>query len=183
VFLFKPADAINVQQGGDNGTPTQKDEPQAQNPPNGASIDYYLKTPATGPVTLEIQDGSGACLAMFSNDPAASACPGAAGGGPGATGGGAGRGGGGRGGGAGGGIPNTSALWRPAPEPFKVSAGMHRVTWAPGGGSGRGFGGGGGGGRGGRGGAPASGTFTAKLTVNGQSHTQTFTVKPDPRLK
>ncbi len=35
---------INVQQGGDNGTPLQKDEPQAQNPPNGAFIDYYLKS-------------------------------------------------------------------------------------------------------------------------------------------
>ena len=42
-YLFKPADAINAIQGGDNGTPTQKDEPQAHNPPNGAYIDYYLK--------------------------------------------------------------------------------------------------------------------------------------------
>ena len=54
-YLFKPADAINAIQGGDNGTPTQKDEPTAPNPPNGAAIDYYLKTAATGPVTLEIQ--------------------------------------------------------------------------------------------------------------------------------
>ena len=48
-YLFKPADAINVPQGGDNGTPLQKDEPQAPNPPNGAAIDYYLKTNAAGP--------------------------------------------------------------------------------------------------------------------------------------
>ena len=73
--------------------------------------------------------------------------------------------------GAGGGIPNTSPLWRPAPEPFSTSAGMHRIDWSPGGG-GRGFGGG-------RGGAPPTlGAFTAKLTVNGQTlhadiHTQT----------
>jgi hypothetical protein len=26
-----------------------------------------------------------------------------------------------------------------------------------------------------------TGTFTAKLTANGKSYTQTFTVKPDPR--
>jgi len=26
------------------------------------------------------------------------------------------------------------------------------------------------------------GTFTAKLTVNGKSYQQTFTVKPDPRF-
>ncbi len=84
------------------------------------------------------------------------------------------------------GIPNTSPLWRPTPEPFSATAGMHRVMWAPGGGGGRG--GGGGGGRG-RGGAPAgpppqtTGMFTAKLTVNGRSYTQTFNVKPDPRSR
>jgi hypothetical protein len=56
---------------------------------------------------------------------------------------------------------------------------MHRVAWSPGGGGGRG-----GGGRGGRGGGPpATGTFTAKLTVNGQSYTQTFSIKADPRAR
>src|SRR4029434_9685774 len=35
--LFKPSDAIVFMQGGDNGTPTQRDEPQAQNPANGAA--------------------------------------------------------------------------------------------------------------------------------------------------
>jgi photosystem II stability/assembly factor-like uncharacterized protein len=165
--LFKPADAINWSQGGDNGTPTQKDEPQAQNAPNGASIDYYLKSAAAGTVSIEILGSSGACLAMFSNDPGASAsCPSAAGRG-------AGR---GRGGAPEGGIPNTSALWRPSPEPFATDAGMHRVTWSPSGGGGRGFGG--------RGAAPAgptSGSFTARLTVNGQTYSQTFTIKADPR--
>ena len=42
-YLFKPAEAIDVIAGGDNGTPLQKDEPQAENPPIGAYIDYYLK--------------------------------------------------------------------------------------------------------------------------------------------
>jgi hypothetical protein len=160
--LFKPADAINVMQGDDNGTPTQKDEPQAQNPTNGASIDYYLRTAATGPITMEILDAGGACLVVFASGTAsAPACPGAGAGGRGF----------GRSGG--GGIPNTSALWRPAPEPFATSAGMHRVTWAPGGGVGRG-----------RGGVPAPvGPFTARLIVNGQTYTQTFVVKPDPRVK
>ena len=46
-------------QGGDNGTPLQKDEPQAQNPPNGAFIDYYLRSDAAGDVTLEILDAIG----------------------------------------------------------------------------------------------------------------------------
>ena len=168
-YLFKPADAINMVQGSDNGTPTQKDEPQAQNPPNGATIDYYLKDAAAGPVSIEILDARGACLAIFTNAPAAdSGCGGA--GGRGAAGGRGGRAGGG------GGIPNTSPLWRPAPEPFSTAAGMHRVTWSPGG-SGRGFGGGRGGGA-----AAPTGTFTARLTVNGQTYTQTFAVKADPRM-
>ncbi len=166
--LFTPADAINWSQGGDNGTPTQKDEPQARNAPNGASIDYYLKSAATGPVSIEILGPSGSCLAIFSNDTSASTgCTAAAGGQRGA----------GRGRvGTTEGIPNTSPLWRPVAEPFAISAGMHRVTWSPSSGGGRGFGG--------RGAAPAgptSGLFTARLTVNGQTYTQTFTIKPDPR--
>ena len=154
--LFKPADATYVSQGGDNGTPLQKDEPEAQNPPNGASIDYYLKATATGPVTLEILDATGAVVHTFSNQTTPQPV------------------GGGRGG-RGGGIPNVSPLWQQVPEPFSVSAGMHRVVWTPiatppGGGRGRG------GGRGG-GGTVLTGTFTAKLTVNGQTYSQPFSVR------
>jgi photosystem II stability/assembly factor-like uncharacterized protein len=164
--LFKPGDAINVQQGGDNGTPLQKDEPQATNPPNGAVIDYYLKSAAAGPVTLEILDGSGVVLYTFSAE-------------TGAEGPAAGRGFGGGGGRRGGGIPNVSALWRPTPEPFSTEAGMHRVVWnpisLPPNAAGRGFG---------RASAPTplTGTFTARLSVGGKSYTQSFTVKPDPRV-
>ncbi len=164
-YLFKPADAINVLQGDDNGTPTQKDEPQAENPPNGASIDYYLKTAATGPVTLEILDASGTCRAVFSSQTASPpVCAGAPAGG-----------GRGLGAGRGGGIPNTSALWRPTPAVFATGPGMHRVTWAPGAPPS-------GGGRGAAA-APPVGPFTARLTVNSQVYTQTFVVNPDPRVK
>ncbi len=163
-YLFKPADAINMLQGGDNGTPLQKDEPQALNPANGAIIDFYLKSAATGTVTLDILDANGSSVHTFSTDgsnqPAAPA---------------------GRGGG--GGIPNTSALWRTPPEPFSANAGMHRVIWNPvavaaGGGRGRGGGGG-------RGGAVTmlTGSFTARLTVNGKGYTQTFAVRADPRAR
>ena len=162
-YLFKPADAINVIQGSDDGTPLQKDEPQAANPPDGVVIDYYLKRAAAGPVTLEILDASGASLRTFSSAPAGPAAAGR--GGPGAA----------------GGIARVSPLWQATPEPFSAVAGMHRVVWRPVAPSLGGTGGGGGGGfrRG-----PVrllTGTFTAKLTVNGQSYTQTFTVRPDPR--
>jgi len=65
VFLFKPADAINVMPGSDNGTPYQKDEPHAANPPAGAAIDYYLKAGFRSGVTLEVLDGSGAPVASW----------------------------------------------------------------------------------------------------------------------
>jgi photosystem II stability/assembly factor-like uncharacterized protein len=166
VYLFKPSDAINVAQGGDNGTPLQKDEPQTPNPPNAAYIDYYLRSPASGPVTLEILDSANAVVATYSSDPSRQPQP-------------AGRGGGG-GGGRPGGIPNTSPLWRTPPEPMSAAAGMHRVAWSlvqPGG-----FGGGGGGGGGGgRDTPPIAGTFTARLTVGTQILTQPITVRADPR--
>jgi hypothetical protein len=162
VYLFKPSDAINVAQGGDNGTPLQKDEPQAPNPPNAAYIDYYLRSPASGAVTLEILDSAGAAVATYSSDPSRQPQP-------------VGRGGGG---GRPGSIPNTSPLWRTPPEPMSAAAGMHRVVWSlvqPGG-----FGGGGGGG-GGRDVPPLVGSFTARLTVGTQILTQPITVRPDPR--
>ncbi len=156
--LFKPADVIYLPQGGDNGTPLQKDEPQAPNPAVGAAIDYYLKANASGPVSVEVVDASGAVVATFSNSAPVA-------------------GGGGRGGRGGGGIPNTSALWRPAPEQFATTAGVHRVVWTPvAGGGGRGRGGGGRGG----GANPLTGTFTARLSVGGQTYTQTFNVKEAP---
>ena len=162
-YLFKPADVIYLPQGGDNGTPLQKDEPQAPNPAFGAAIDYYLKSNASGPVSIEVVDASGTVVATFSTN---------------AAGGGAGFGGGGGRGGRGGGLPNTSALWRPTPEPFATTAGVHRVTWAPiAGGGGRGRGGGGRGG----GGGSLTGTFTARLSAGGQTYTQTFNVREAPQ--
>ncbi len=157
-YLFKPADAINVTQGNDNGTPLQKDEPQALNPATGAAIDFYLKANATGTVTLEILDAGGTVVQTLSAEAPAAA---------------------GRGGRAGS-IPNTSALWRPGTEPFPTTAGLHRVFWNP---VAAGGGRGGRGGGGGRGGSVTmlTGAFTAKLTVNGRSYSQTFAVRPDPR--
>jgi len=158
-YLFKPADAINYIEGTDNGTPLQKDEPQAENPPNGAAIDYYLKRPATTPVTIEILDDSGKVIRTFSSDPNAQPT------------------------GAGqrqqqSGLARVSPLWQTGPEPLPTSVGMHRVVWNPlrerprgapppdeGGPLDRRY----------------LGNFTARLSVGGKTYTQPFTVKPDPR--
>jgi photosystem II stability/assembly factor-like uncharacterized protein len=156
-YLFKPSDTVYIPASSDNGTPLQKDEPQAENGPDGVPIDYYLGAGVSGPVTLEILDASGAVLRTYS-----ASGPSLAGAGPGA---------GGRGRGSGG-IPNTNALWRPEPEPFATGAGMHRVVWTPVAPSAEG-------GRGRRGrGAPLSGTFTSRLTAGGKAYTQTFAVRP-----
>ena len=159
-YLFKPAEAIMMPPASDNGTPTQKDEAQAENPPNGAIIDYYLKSAASGPVMLEIVDGAGVTFRRVASDDARQMPS-----------------------------PDTqvvSPLWTPAPQPLATAAGMHRWVWdyrptpVAGGRGGRGGGGGGGGGRGGP--PPAApGSYTARLTVNGTEYTQPLVVKPDPR--
>ena len=155
--LFKPADTFNLPPGTDNGTPLQKDEALFENAPNGAVIDYYLKTAATAPVTIDILDPAGQVIRSYTSTPPAASDT----------------------------NQTISALWRNALEPLGASAGMHRVTWdLRAGGAGRGGrAGGAGGGGGGRGGAaaPLTGAFTVRLTVNGEATTQTLTVRADPR--
>jgi len=159
--LFKPADAIIIPPSTDDGTPTQKDEPAAENPPTGAILDYYLKTAAGGPLMIEILNASGATIRRYSSsDPVPVVDPGTL---------------------------AVNAIWQRGQEPPSAAAGMHRFVWdlhpdPPAGGRG-GRGGRGGGGGGGRGGLPpvAPGSFSVKLTVNGQSYIQPLTVKPDPR--
>jgi hypothetical protein len=161
-YLFKPADTINFVEGTDNGTPLQKDEPHAENPPAGVNIDYYLKRNATTPVVIQIVDATGAVVQTMSSDPNAQPRQGNPGAPALAT----------------AGIARVSPLWQSRPELPSTSSGMHRVVWnalrprPPGA-------------------APADeggpldrhyiGNFSAKLTVNGKTYSQPFTVKPDPR--
>ncbi len=48
-------------------TPLPPDEPTAPNPPEGAIINYYLKSAATGPVTLEISGSDGKLVRRYSS--------------------------------------------------------------------------------------------------------------------
>jgi photosystem II stability/assembly factor-like uncharacterized protein len=158
--LYKPAEAMNVPAGSDNGTPMPRDEPIADNPPYGAMIDYYLKSNSSGAVTLEILDPSGSTIRRYSSDDKPNPVN-----------------------------PNTlniPAFWVRSPEGLSAAAGMHRFIWdlrpAP---PQRPAGGGGGGGGFGRGGQTSvlPGTYTLKLTVDGKSYTQPLVVKMDPRSK
>src|SRR5262249_24208008 len=67
VHLFKPAEATILPPATDDGTPTQKDEAMAENPPIGAIVDYYLKSVASGPLTIEILNASGGVVRHVSS--------------------------------------------------------------------------------------------------------------------
>jgi len=67
VYLFKPSSAYRVRRDTYTDTPLPPDEPAAQNPPDGAVIDYVLGEGAAGPVTLEILDAGGKRIRRFSS--------------------------------------------------------------------------------------------------------------------
>jgi photosystem II stability/assembly factor-like uncharacterized protein len=174
VVLFKPTTAWRVRWNTSTDMPWPKDEVTAPNPPEGASIDYYLKSAAGGPVTLEILQADGRLVRRYSStDPIAQ-------------------------------IPEAAAApvplyWYRPPQSLSSAAGMHRFQWdihyQPLAGVG---------GDGGLGTVPAQlpiqavpynsasapttpwvnpGTYTVKLTVDGKSYTQPIVVKQDPRVK
>jgi photosystem II stability/assembly factor-like uncharacterized protein len=58
-YLFAPEPALRIHWDSNTDTPLPPDYPAGQNPPDGAIVDYYLKTTASGPVTLEIMTSKG----------------------------------------------------------------------------------------------------------------------------
>jgi hypothetical protein len=165
-FLFRPQDAVRVRWNMNSDTPLPPDEPGAKNPPDGAIINYTLQSAASGLVTLELLDGAGKLVRRYTSaDPAEKPNP------------------------ANAAVP---LYWYRPPQVLQTAPGMHRFLWdmhyqpIAGGG--------------GRGGLPIAaiaydtanppnapwvlpGSYTVKLTVEGQSYTQPLTVKMDPRVK
>ena len=168
-MLFKPTAALRVRWNTNSDTPWPPDEPALPNPPEGAIINYYLKSAASGPVTLEVLQQDGRVVRRYSSADPVAAIP----------------------------DPSVAPLphyWYRPPQRLSAEPGMHRFTWdvhyQPLGS--------GGGGRGGGlpiAAAPfdtvpppstpwvSPGAYTLKLTVNGKSYTQPITVKQDPRVK
>ncbi len=184
-FLFKPATGIRIRFGTNDPTPWPPEVQAGENPPPGAIVDYYLPS-AAGEVKLEFLNAQGKVIRSYASsdkvmnpDPATDpvaynkicqANPAAA--------------------------DCSLPLYWPAPQQIlKTTAGMHRFTWdmhydpTPGAG---------GGGRGGGGGGAAvphrtyagvnspwvaPGTYSVRLTANGQSGTQPIVIKMDPRVK
>jgi photosystem II stability/assembly factor-like uncharacterized protein len=67
VFLFKPSTAHRVRRNVNTDTPLPPEVPAAQNPPDGAIFDYYLKSNASGVVKLQVLDASGKVIRRFSS--------------------------------------------------------------------------------------------------------------------
>jgi hypothetical protein len=129
------------------------DEALAENPPDGAILDYWLKEKAKGPVELEILDAEGALVRRFSS---ADLLPKA--------------------------DPNKLPIameWIRDEAALSAEGGMHRFVWdlhyALPKGVHRSF-------YGPAGAWSLPGSYTVKLTANGKSTSQTLTVKMDPRI-
>ncbi|HTM23570.1 MAG TPA: hypothetical protein VL225_00170 [Vicinamibacterales bacterium] len=174
VFFFRPEPASRARWDNTQDTPLPPEMVVGPNPPEGAILDYYLAKPASRTMTLTISDASGAVIREFSSvappaDPT---------------------------------MPNVPEYWIAPPTVLPTSAGMHRINWdlrypdppslnyGYGGNAldyreytlnwhaipGKTY----------RstvvGPMVLPGTYTAKLTVNGQSVTQSITVVQDPRV-
>ncbi len=65
--LFAPQVTYRLRRNNNTDTPLPPEEPAGQNPPDGAMIDYSLKSPGSGPVAIEIIDSSGNLVRHFSS--------------------------------------------------------------------------------------------------------------------
>jgi len=184
-YLFKPVTGVRIRFATNDPTPWPPELPAGENPPPGAIVDYYLPADA-GEVKLEFLDNTGKVIRTYSStdpvrkpdpatDPAAynklcQQTPTA---------------------------PDCALplYWPAPPQILKTTAGMHRFIWdmhydpLPVSGAGRGAG------FEAEGAVPhrtyptihspwvAPGTYSVRLTANGQTLTQPITIKMDPRVK
>ena len=67
VILYAPESALRWRWNRNTDTPLPPDFPAGKNPPDGAIIDYYLAANAQGPVTLEVLDSTGAVVRRYAS--------------------------------------------------------------------------------------------------------------------
>ncbi len=99
-WLYQPGTAIRVDRDAFAGTPLPPEEPTAENPPNGAVIDYYLKN-AASQVKLEIFDSRQTLVRSFVAKSKDAKHPPMA----------------------------VAERWFPKPEALERTPGMHRFVW------------------------------------------------------
>jgi photosystem II stability/assembly factor-like uncharacterized protein len=165
-ILFAPQTALRWRWNRNTDTPLPPEVSAGANPPDGAIIDYYLAANAQGPVTLEVLDSSGELVRRYANTDKPPSIEKLAATHP---------------------IP---MYWVRPTKILSAEAGMHRFVWnlhyAPPDALEREF--------------PISavvhntplvplgawalpGSYTVKLTVNGQSYSQPLWLEMDPRIK
>ena len=172
--LFPPATAIRARWDNNQDTPLPPETPAGENPPDGAILDYYLKTASTSGATLTVTDRAGRVVRRLSSTDKTPELP----------------------------LPNVPSYWFGADAPLPAAAGWNRHVWdlrgaplqavpysyggdlleyteytladnaipgqtprqqprAP---------------------IVPPGTYTLALTVNGETYRQTLTVRQDPRV-
>jgi len=100
-WLYRPATVVRIDNDSYSGSPLPPEEPTAENPPNGAMIDYFLPSPASA-VRLEVFDEQQNLVRSFSSeDPRPAKHP------P---------------------LP-VAERWFSKPEALEKTAGMHRFVW------------------------------------------------------
>lgn len=160
--LFKPADATRVRYSMYTDTPVPPDEPHAENPPDGAVIDYYLKSDQTKSVMITITTMGDTPVRSFASfQPLDSVQD----------------------------VGNWPAYWFRPPQNPSTKAGLNRYVWdlhytPPGGACSlpisatphntkcepEGI-------------WVAPGQYKVSLSADGNTHTQVVTVRMDPRVK
>jgi photosystem II stability/assembly factor-like uncharacterized protein len=68
VALLEPQTALRVRFSTYGDTPLPPDEPAGQNPPDGAIVNYLLREPVQGLLTLEISDAAGRLVRRYRSD-------------------------------------------------------------------------------------------------------------------
>jgi len=101
VYLFPPATAMRVRWDNYQDTPYPIETPAGQNPPDGAIIDYFLRTPAASELTLTIYDEQGAEIAKLSSEANPADLPPA----------------------------NVPSYWFAPPDALPKAAGVNRFVW------------------------------------------------------
>jgi photosystem II stability/assembly factor-like uncharacterized protein len=101
-FLFSPPEAWRFRWNKNTDTPLPPDEPAGENPPDGATLHYFLKEAAPGPVSLEIVDAGGTVVRRYrSDDPPEPPVEGR----------------------------NIPDYWIRPPQPLSAAPGLHRFVW------------------------------------------------------
>ncbi len=159
-IFYKPQTAMRIRWNNNTDSPVPQEEPAGENPPDGAIIDYYLSENANDVVTLQIKDEKNNVIRTFRSDDKPYEIP----------------------------SVNIPLYWIRPQQILSAKAGSHRFLWdlhytpmntpptypiaAIYGNT-----------------APEftspwvmPGNYTAVLTVNGKSYTQTIKVKMDPRV-